>query len=35
MKRLNKGTIALVTAGALGLGGLPFAEAQDARNTEA
>lgn len=34
MKRLNKTTIALVTAGALGLGGVPLAEAQDARNSE-
>lgn len=34
MKRLNKTTIALVTAGALGLGTMPFAEAQEPRNTE-
>lgn len=34
MKRLNKTTIALVTAGALGLGTMPFAEAQAARNTD-
>lgn len=34
MKRMNKTTIALVTAGALGLGTMPFAQAQEARITE-
>ena len=34
MMRLNTTTIALFTAGALGLGTVPFAEAQETRNTE-